>query len=148
MIRSEAEYQEAVNRLKQDREFLQGEEARLRTMGLSRDEIKRALDPMKSFRAQLDEEVASYERLKRGQFDELLNFNGLGRMLVALRVYSGVSQRDLAERLGVHESQVSRDERNEYHGVTVERAGRVLEALGVELRTLVERAPLPTKRTA
>lgn len=28
MIRSEAEYQEAVNRLKQDREYLQGEEAR------------------------------------------------------------------------------------------------------------------------
>ena len=75
MIRSEAEYQEAVNRLKQDREYLQGEEARLRTMGLSRDEIKRALDPTRSFRAQLDEEVASYERLKRGQFDELLNFN-------------------------------------------------------------------------
>lgn len=60
-------------------------------------------------------------------------------------MYSGVSQRDLAERLGVHESQVSGNERNEYHGVTVERAGRVLEALAVELRTLVERAPLPTK---
>jgi hypothetical protein len=30
----------------------------------------------------------------------------------------------------VSEAQVSRDERNEYHGVTVDRAQRILEALG------------------
>lgn len=36
------------------------------------------------------------------------------------------------------ESQVLRDERNEYHGVTVERAGRVLESLGVEVLSHVE----------
>ena len=35
--------------------------------------------------------------------------------------------------MGVHESQVSRDERNEYHGITLERASRVLDALGVTL---------------
>jgi DNA-binding Xre family transcriptional regulator len=145
MIRSEPEYQEAVKRLKQDREHMQVEEQKLREMDLSKEEIKRALDPMRSFRAQLEEEVASYERLRRGQFDELLNFNGLGRMLVALRVYLGVSQRELAERLEVHESQVSRDERNEYNGVTVERANKVLEALNVELRTLVERVPQVAK---
>lgn len=145
MIRSEPEYQEAVKRLKQDREHMQVEEQKLREMDLSKEEIKRALDPMRSFRAQLEEEVSSYERLRRGQFDELLNFNGLGRMLVALRVYLGVSQRDLAERLEVHESQISRDERNEYNGVTVERANKVLEALNVELRTLVERVPQVAK---
>ena len=37
-----------------------------------------------------------------------------GHMLAALRIARGVSQRDLAGRLGVHESQVSRDKRNEY----------------------------------
>ena len=145
MIRSEPEYQEAVKRLKQDREHVHAEEQELKKMGLSKAEIKRAVDPMRSFRAQLEEEIASYERLKRGQFDELLNFNGLGRMLVALRIYLGVSQRDLAERLEVHESQISRDERNEYNGVTVERANKVLDALGVELRTLVERVPRSAK---
>jgi transcriptional regulator with XRE-family HTH domain len=40
---------------------------------------------------------------------------------------------ELATLLGVHESQVSRDERNEYGSITVERASRILEALGVEL---------------
>lgn len=82
-------------------------------------------------------EVASYERLQRGEFEELQNFDGIGRLLIALRISQGVSQRELAERLEVHESQVSRDERNEYHGVTVERANRVIEALGVQLTTRV-----------
>jgi ribosome-binding protein aMBF1 (putative translation factor) len=141
MIRSESEYQEAVKRLKLDLDHIHAEEQRLRQANFSSDQVARAIAPMRSFRAQLEEEVASYERLRRGQFDELLNFQGLGRTLVAIRVYLGVSQRDLADRLGVHESQVSRDERNEYHGVTVERAGKVLDALGVELRTEVGRLP-------
>jgi hypothetical protein len=44
-----------------------------------------------------------------------------------------MSQRE-RERLGVHESQVSRDERNEYHGITVERLTKVLEVLDVALQ--------------
>ena len=36
-----------------------------------------------------------------------------------------MSQRDLAAKLEVHESEVSRDERNEYHGITVDRAIKI-----------------------
>jgi transcriptional regulator with XRE-family HTH domain len=49
-----------------------------------------------------------------------------------------LTQRQLAERLGVHESQVSRDERNEYHGITLERAARILEALHAQVHSRVE----------
>jgi hypothetical protein len=41
-----------------------------------------------------------------------------------------MSHREIAQRLGAGEAQVSRDERNEYHGITIERAQRVLEAMG------------------
>jgi hypothetical protein len=47
--------------------------------------------------------IATYDRQKRGEF-------------------GGPSQRDLADQLGVHESQLSRDERNEYRNITLERA--------------------------
>jgi DNA-directed RNA polymerase specialized sigma subunit len=137
MIRNESEYQEAIERLRAEMGRFKDQESALRTRGLSKQEIKRVLDPVRSFHEQLQEEVASYERLKRGDFDELHNFAGVGRLLVALRIAKGVTQRDLAERLRVHESQVSRDERNEYHGVTLERANRVLDALGVDVRTEV-----------
>ena len=140
MIRNESEYQVAVGRLRGEAARLAEQERLLREKGLADEQLKNALDPMRSFHLQLKEEVEAYEQLRRGEFDLLHNLGGFGRLLVSLRVFKGVSQRDLAERLGVHESQVSRDERNEYRGVTLERAGRVLEALGAELTTTVEAA--------
>jgi ribosome-binding protein aMBF1 (putative translation factor) len=138
VIKNEHEYQESVKRVADEAARLKQERARLQEQGLSAAEVKRVLDPIESFRAQLKEEVESYERLMRGEFDELRNFEGLGRLLIALRIARGMSQRELAQRLGVHESQVSRDERNEYHGVTMDRANRILECLGVELRSIVQ----------
>ena len=143
MIRNEKEYQEAVRRVQEEETRLAEHKARLEGLGLSADELKRALDPLRSFHEQFVEEVESYERLKRGEFDELLNLRGLGHSLVALRIALGLTQRELAERLEVHESQVSRDERNEYHGITVERASRILDALGVRLESAFEQ-PLAT----
>lgn len=139
MIRNEAEYQEAVQRIQDEAARIEAQRRELEGMNLTDEEIDRALGPIRSFHEQFKEEVASYERLKRGEFGEIENFYGVGRLLIALRIAQGISQRDLAQRLGVHESQVSRDERNEYHGVTLERANRVLDALGVDLRTQVVR---------
>jgi len=138
MIRSEAEYQEALRRLDLEKGHFREHEKRLRESGLQGPELKRAMDPLRSFHLQLREEIEGYERLKRCDFAEIRNLHGLGPMLVGLRIASGISQRELANRLGVHESQVSRDERNEYHGITVERASRVLDALGVDCRSMFE----------
>ncbi len=137
MIRNENEYREAVRRLEEQEARIQKQAAELRSMKLSKQERKRVLDPIQSFHDQLHEEIASYERLKRGEFEEVSNFEGLGRLLIALRIAGGLTQRELAERLEVSESQVSRDERNEYHGVTLERANRILEVLDAEVRTTV-----------
>ncbi len=135
MIRNEKEYQGAAKRLADERARLAEHEARLKDLGLTTPERKRALDPLRSFQLQLQEELEAYERLQRGDVGQLLNLRGLGRSLVVLRIARGITQRELAEQLGVHESQVSRDERNEYHGVTVERAGRILEALQVQMKS-------------
>ena len=141
MIRNEAEYQEASARLASERNRLAEHRARLKETGLSDEEIKRVIDPMESFHLQLKEEVESYERLKRGEFEELENLRGLGHLLISLRIAQGMSQRELARRLDVHESQVSRDERNEYFGITLERAIKILDALNVRLHTKVEIEP-------
>lgn len=143
MIRNEAEYQEASKRLAEELGRLDEHRARLKDTGLSEIEIKRVIDPLESFHLQLREEVEAYERLKRGEFEELENLRGLGHLLITSRIAQGISQRDLARRLDVHESQVSRDERNEYFGITLERAAKILDALSVRLRTQVEIEPLP-----
>lgn len=138
MIRSETEYQEAVGRLRDEATRMKEQQKQLKELDLSKEDIKRVMDPIRSFHEQLKEEVESYEKSKRGEFEEVRNFDGIGRLLVALRISQRITQRELADRLGVHESQVSRDERNEYHGITVERAGRILEAVGADTRTAVQ----------
>ena len=141
MIRNETEYQEASTRLSDERKRLADHRARLKEAGLSNEEIKRVIDPMESFHLQLKEEVDSYERIKRGEFEERDNLRGFGQLLISLRIAQGVSQRELAKRLNVHESQVSRDQRNEYFGITLERAVKILDALNVRLHTKVEIEP-------
>ncbi|HEV3158272.1 MAG TPA: helix-turn-helix transcriptional regulator [Candidatus Baltobacteraceae bacterium] len=141
MIRNETEYQEASVRLSDERKRLADHTARLKETGLSDEEIKRVIDPIESFHLQLKEEVESYERLKRGEFEELENLRGLGHLLISVRIAQGISQRDLAKRLDVHESQVSRDERNEYFCITLERAIKILDALNVRLHTKIEIEP-------
>jgi len=124
MIRSEAEYQEAVRRLERDREVAAAQRKALVTAGLSRAEVERAMQPLRSFQAQLEEEIAWYENVRRRNFPAIRRLTDVGRLLIALRIANGLSQRELAERLNVSESVVSRDERNEYHGITMERAQR------------------------
>ena len=145
MIRTEQEHRLARERLDQEAERLSAHRANLRRQGLKTVEVRRAMEPLESFHLQLAEEVEAYERLQRGEVDPIVNLERFGRMLIGLRIAQGVSQRELAERLGVHESQVSRDERNEYHGASLERANRVLEALEAEVQITVIR---PSQRRA
>jgi len=133
MIRNETEYREAVQRLTDERGRLATYQAELEKSGLAPDAIMRAMDPLRSFHLQLAEEVEYYQRLKRGDPGAIHNLHGLGRFLVGLRIALGLTQRQLADKLAVDESQVSRDERNEYHGISVERAMRILDLLGVRL---------------
>ena len=137
MIRNDQEYQAALARMEQDRRVAAQQRTALEAAGLAPEDVERAMQPLLSFHAQLAEEVTWYERIKRRDFGVLSRLTAIGRLLIALRIASGMTQRELAQRLGVDESQVSRDERNEYYGITVERAQRILDALGVEVVTRV-----------
>ncbi len=138
MIRTEAEYQRAVRDLGRDREVMLSQRDQLKALELSVDEMARAMQPMESFYEQLKEEVEMYERMKRGDLGALYNLTSIGRWLIGLRIAHGMSQRELSERLDVSESQVSRDEKNEYYGITVERAQRILEAFGARFKAEIE----------
>jgi transcriptional regulator with XRE-family HTH domain len=141
MIRTKPSTRKPQQRLGAELKRLDEHRARLKEAGLRYIEVKRVIDPLESFHLQLKEEVEAYERLKRGEFEELDNLRGLGHLLITSRSAQGISQREFARRLGVHETQVSRDERNEYFGITLERAAKILDALNVRLRTGVLRTP-------
>lgn len=138
MIRTEAEYQEALRRLSQDRDVASQQRAALAAAGLNPAEVERAMEPLLSFHAQLADEVEWYENARRGNLPAIMRLTDIGRLLIAARIASGLTQRELADRLGVSESVISRDERNEYHAITVERAQRILDALDTSTITRAE----------
>lgn len=131
MIRSEQGYQKAIAKLQQDARVLQAQQQQLGELGLEGEELDLAMQPLRSFHEQLKEEVEVYERMKRGDLGVLYSLNSIGRWLIGIRIAKGMTQSELAERLGVSPPQVSRDETNEYYGISVDRAQRILEALDV-----------------
>lgn len=138
MIKTESEYIEAKKRIEVERRSREEQQNKMQKAGMTAEQIHLVLDPLASFTVQLNEEIEEYEKIKRGQFDVLENLSGVGRMLVAIRIAKGMKQKELAEKLGVRESQVSRDERNEYHGASVQKIEGVLLALDVSMKSKIE----------
>jgi DNA-binding XRE family transcriptional regulator len=138
MIKNEAAYQKAVEKLKQDQELIASEKRRFEEMGLNVEQIEMAIKPLESFHEQLKAEVEYYERIKRGSFNPIYKFTDIGKTLIAYRIYLGMSQAELARRLEVSESQISRDERHEYYGATAEKIEAVMEAMGMKATINIE----------
>jgi DNA-directed RNA polymerase specialized sigma subunit len=129
MIRNESEYEAAKRRLEQNRDVEQSQRSELMKAGLSADQIERGLEPLLTFHAELQDEIAWYDSVRRGEIPSISSLSAIGRLLIALRLAAGLSQHELAARLEVSEAAVSRDERNEYHGITVDRAQRIIDTL-------------------
>lgn len=149
MIKTDAAYNAAVRRLKDDRAHLEAKREALSAEGLTAEQIERVVEPEISFHLQLREEVEWYESVRRGDFQAVTSLQDIGRLLIALRIASGLSQRELAARLNVDESLVSRDERNEYYGITMQRAQQIIDALNGQIEVIVrprqeERELVPT----
>ena len=105
----------------------------LKEEGLGAEAIHRTTSVMSGRIEELEASVHEYEAAKRGELSEIRNLSGLGDLLINARIALDITQSELARRMGVDPSQVSKDERLSYQGLTMERATRVLDALGVEL---------------
>ena len=134
MIRTESEYQRTLEQLEEGKSYVEKQRNHFQERGLEGSSLERALHPTLSFYEQLKEDVEIYESIKRGDFGTLRTLNNIGHWLIGARIAKGWSQKELAERLEVSEAQVSRDERNEYHGIKVERAQRILETMDFHFR--------------
>lgn len=131
MIRSEAEYRKARRDLDLSLAMLEEERGHWLAEGLTEDEVVVMLEPIRLRIAERNDQVDLFERIRAGDLSMFVTFEDVGQALIAARLARGLSQRDFAELIGVHESQVSRDERNEYHGVGRERLRELLATLGL-----------------
>lgn len=76
-------------------------------------------------------EIDDYELVRAGhrRLFELCSIDDLGDALVRARIAKGLTQRELAERLGVAEQMVQRDEQGGYERASVTRIADVVDAL-------------------
>ena len=132
MIKTKTEYDNLKAQLANEEGRLAGQRRALAAAGLDEAQLDLAMMPLVTFSSQLRDEIEFYERVVAGDFRGLSALRSMGRLLVALRLAAGVSQAELARRMGTSSSQVSRDERDEYFGATLDKVERVLGALGFE----------------
>ena len=88
---------------------------------------------------QLEEEVHEYDELKAGTFalPSIERLDQIAPFIVKLRIAKGVSQTELARRLGVSKQVVSRHEEDQYQDAALVRLQELLDALGVKTRVLL-----------
>ena len=81
--------------------------------------------------ADLERELREYESLKEGKFHigQLTVIDELPTVLIKARIARGLSQKDLAERLGLQEQQIQRYEATEYASASLTRIKEVAGAL-------------------
>ncbi len=80
-------------------------------------------------------ELGRYEALKAGKVKKrrVRSLRELPVLLIEGRIAAGLTQRQLAERLGMPEQQIQRYESTMYSGVGVDRLQDVADALGLEI---------------
>ena len=84
-------------------------------------------DAINSQLADLEGELIEYETLKSGGFDwdSFRTLADIPKMLIQARIAKGLSQRELAERLGLKEQQIQRYEATEYASASLTRIREV-----------------------
>jgi ribosome-binding protein aMBF1 (putative translation factor) len=93
--------------------------------------IKAQADGLRSQLESLQGELREYEGIKAGETPppDLGYVAAVPRDLIRARIASGLSQKDLAERLGMPEQQIQRYEAVEYESVSLARIIQIARAL-------------------
>lgn len=91
-------------------------------------------DAIRSQLSDLNLQLQEYEALKAGKFelDQLRVVSGIPAMLIKARIARGMSQRELAERIGLKAQQIQRYEATGYASVSLSRIREVIGGLCAE----------------
>ncbi len=92
----------------------------------------------------LESELREYESLKAGEFqwDSLSMVADLPSILIKARIARGLSQKDLAERIGLKEQQIQRYEATDYATANLSRIREVVNAVGVGINDSASKSDL------
>ena len=135
MIKNERQYRitkSQASRFRQTLDDLQRREGD--NKGLHPRIAQAQIDAVNSQLSDLENELRDYEALQNGDFpiERLAVVDELPALLIKARIASRLSQKDLAERLGLKEQQIQQYEATDYASASLRRLREVAYALGVE----------------
>ena len=83
---------------------------------------------------QLEDELREYDQLKSGELalPHVERLDQIAPFIARIRIAKGVSQTELARRLGVSKQVISRYEESEYQTVAISRLQEILDAIGIK----------------
>ncbi len=96
--------------------------------------LKAQKEAVQSQLSDLEADLREYESLKAGKFkpDQFKTVKEIPTILIKARIAQGLSQKDLAERLGLKEQQIQRYEATDYASARLSRIREVAGALGID----------------
>lgn len=99
--------------------------------GLHPKLIKAQRDALQSQLQSLQQEIKEYEKTKASKQPQLdlTKLNDLPQALIRARIASGLSQRELAIRLGLKEQQIQRYEATKYASASLSRVLEIAQAI-------------------
>ena len=88
---------------------------------------------------QLKQEIAEYEQLKGGNILTFVlgSLNDLPTTLIKARIATGMTQKDLADKIGVREQQIQRYEASQYGSASFDRVRSIAIALNIDITQAV-----------
>ena len=132
MIQNEHQYKVTQNKLKN-----------LEQASVELFAIKNTLNPRqfssrkKGLQLKIDsltEEIEEYNSLKQKTSIKLSSIQDLPVALIKARIALGMTQKELAEKMGVKEQQVQRDEANQYSSAGFHRIAEVARVLNLKIQ--------------
>ncbi len=129
MIKSDAQRARTVAQIEGFRQALGKVE--LERPGKRSDAIRGSYEGMIR---QLEDELREYDQLKAGKLvlPHVERVDQIAPFIAKIRIAKGVSQTELASRLGVSKQVISRHEENDYQTVSIARLQEILDAIGIK----------------
>ena len=83
---------------------------------------------------QLEDELHEYDQVKSGELTlpHVERLDQIAPFIAKVRIAKGVSQTELARRLGVSKQVISRYEESDYQTVAIARLQEILDAIGIK----------------
>ncbi len=136
MIKTERQYQITKTQAEKFEAALRQAEARSYSDPLLA-QLER--DSLRSQFEELRDQLAEYDRLRSGSIREISvdTMDQLPQALIKARIAAGLSQKDLADRLGLKEQQIQRYEATDYSTAGLRRIGEIVNALGTAIHMKV-----------